>query len=79
MPISVRPGGCGGEYSGYKFICTCEMGLTFSATIDFVAIEIGKVLETLELISLIDKGDKRLRILDRKSEGGQVTILSPRE
>jgi hypothetical protein len=36
------------------------MGLTFTATIDFVAIEIGKVLETLELTFLIDTeiGDK---------------------
>jgi hypothetical protein len=51
MPTNVRPRGGDGKYSGYKFICTCEMGLTFRTTIDFVAIEIGKVLETLELIS----------------------------
>ena len=55
MPTIVRLGGGGGEYSGYKFICTCEMGLTFSATVDFVTVEIGKVLETLALVLLIDR------------------------
>lgn len=54
------------------------MGLTFTATIDFVAIEIGKVLETLELTFLIDReiGDKGFC---RESKEGGCTILSPRE
>lgn len=61
------------DYSRHKVICTCEMGLTFTATIDFVAIEIGKVLETLELTLLID------REIGDKGFCRERTILSPRK
>ena len=37
-------------YSGHKVICTCKMSLTFAATVDFVAVKISEVLETLILV-----------------------------
>lgn len=67
------------KYSRHKVICTCEMGLTFTAAIDFVAIEIGKVLETLELIFLTDKviSDKGFCWKGRK--GMALPFLPPRK
>ena len=37
------------SYPRHKVICTCKVSLTFCAAVDFVAIEIGKILETLSI------------------------------
>jgi len=43
----------GARYPGNKIIGTCEMSLAFSASVDFISVEIGEVLETLSLTSTI--------------------------
>ena len=48
--LDLAGGGVG--YSRDKVIGTSEMSLTFSASVDFISVEISKVLETLLLTSI---------------------------
>lgn len=43
----------GARYPGNEIIGTCKMSLTFSASVDFISVEISEVLETLSLTSTL--------------------------